>query len=97
MVPNGPGISLLYRQGPYTGRGRARIGVVVGCAEPPSGSTVRPSVSPLTTPDASTGGVFPVWAGGSRPADVVFAVPISHSWYTWPEGSAGRPLVTTTS
>ena len=81
----------------YTGRGRARIGVVVGCAEPQAGSTVRPSVSPLTTPDASTGGVFPAWAVGSRPAEVVFVLPISHSWYTLPEGSAGSPLVTTTS
>ena len=64
----------------YTGRGRARIGVVVGCFEPGAGSTVRPSLSPLTIPVATTGEVTPPWASGSRPAETIFTGPISHSW-----------------
>ena len=74
------------------------MGVVVGCSDPGAGSTVRPSVSPLTTPDASTAAVRPDdVAGGSRPADTVFVLPISQSWYTLPTGSAGNPFVVTTS
>src|SRR5271165_2586304 len=73
------------------------MGLVVGWTEPGAGSTVRPSVSPLTTPDASTGLVCPAVAGGSNPADTIFVLPISQSWYTLPAGSAGRPLVTTAS
>ena len=36
-------------------------------------------------------------AAGSRPADTILVLPISQSWYTLPDGSAGSPLVTTTS
>src|SRR4051812_46938731 len=82
---------------PHRGNGRGRVGLVVGWAEPPAGSTVRPSVSPVTTPVASTGGVCPSLAGGSRPADVIAGLPISQSWYTLPGGSAGSPVVTTAS
>src|SRR6516162_10943985 len=79
------------------GSGRARIGVVVGWAVPGAGSTVRPSLSPGTIPDASTGEVFPPSTAGSRPADTIFTGPISQSWYTWPERSVGSPAVVTTS
>ena len=43
-------------------------------------------------PPAQAGQTPPVLATG-----VVFVLPISHSWYTWPGGSAGSPLVTTAS
>ena len=51
-----------------------------GLFEPPAGSTVRPSLSPLTIPVATTGVVTPFWAVGSRPAETIFTGPISHSW-----------------
>ena len=54
-------------------------------------------MSPLTTPVASTAGVCPFLAAGSRPAETIFGLPISQSWYTLPGGSAGSPVVTTAS
>ena len=56
------------------------MGVVVGWTDPGAGSTVKPSVSPWTTPDASTGAVRPAVAGGSSPADTVLCLLISQSW-----------------
>ena len=61
-----------WRDG-YTGRSSS--GVLVGWREPPAGSTVKPSLSPAASPDASTGAPLP----GTRPADRVTGGPISHS------------------
>jgi hypothetical protein len=48
--------------------GMTRIGVVVGLAVPPAGSTVRPSSSPAISSVASSGWVLPPRGAGSRPA-----------------------------
>ena len=48
--------------------GMTRIGVVVGLAVPPAGSTVRPSSSPGISPVANSGRVRPPLGAGSRPA-----------------------------
>src|ERR1700733_2951581 len=95
----GPGSQVTAgADGGQRGSGRARIGVVVGWAEPGDGSTVRPSLSPVTMPDASTAGVTPEDAGaGTRPADTILVGPISHSWYTLPAGSVDSPTMVTTS
>ena len=55
------------------------MGVVVGWADPPAGSTVTPTLSPLARPEASSGAVAPPLGGGSRPADLVRGGPSSHS------------------
>src|SRR5579862_3062388 len=73
------------------------IGVVVGWFVPGAGSTVTPSLSPATRPEATTGAVCPDLAAGSRPADTVLVLPITQSWYTFPAGSAGSPEVVTIS
>ena len=61
------------------------MGVVVGWFVPPAGSTVRPSSSPASSPDASTGVVAPDTAGGSSPARLA-AVPFAGVGRTTPFG-----------
>ena len=56
-----------------------RMGVVVGLDVPPLGSTVMPTLSPVSRPEASTGAVLPALASGSSPAGRALPGPSSHS------------------
>src|SRR5215831_14442660 len=88
---------LTERSWPTGQRGRITIGVVVGCDEPPAGSTVMPTRFAPPGTVATRRGTWPVASGRRSPAGRMPAGPIIHSWYVFELGSAGRPDEATTT